>query len=261
MSTSTSFAVLGLGEAGSRYAGDLAACGADVHAYDPAAVATPPGVQRAPSIGAAVGGADAVLCLAAAEHAAQAAREAAPHLRADAVYADLNTASPQVKREVAAALSGTEALPVDVAVLAPVPRDGLRTPLLACGPGTRHLAATLRPFEVPVDELDADVGEAAARKLLRGVFMKGLAAVVLETIAAGRAAGCEEWLRTQVAAELQAAGPGLVDRLTEGSRTHARRRVHEMDAARAYLLDLDTPARTTEAALGWLTDLVAEAAR
>lgn len=259
MSGETRFAVLGLGEAGARYAAELAADGLAVAGYDPAAAATPAGVERAASVGAAVNTADVVLCLATATYAVPVAREAVPHLRRGSVYADLNTTAPLVKREVAAAVSVTGALPVDAAVLAPVPRSGLRTPLLVCGPGARPLADALQPLGVAVEVLEADVGEAAARKLLRGVFMKGLAAVVLEALAAGRAAGCEEWVRAQVRSELEGAGADLVDRLVEGSSTHARRRVHEMEAAREYLIELEAPVWTTEAALGWLTDLTTAA--
>ena len=41
-------------------------------------------------------------------------------------------------------------------------------------------------------------GAAAARKLLRSVFMKGLAASCLESLRAARAAGCEDWMREEI---------------------------------------------------------------
>ncbi|HET6951830.1 MAG TPA: hypothetical protein VFI47_15725, partial [Acidimicrobiales bacterium] len=61
MSRGTTFCVFGLGEAGSLIAGDLADAGVEVHGYDPADVATPPGVVRHPEPGAAVARADVVL--------------------------------------------------------------------------------------------------------------------------------------------------------------------------------------------------------
>jgi hypothetical protein len=93
---------------------------------------------------------------------------------------------------------------------------------------------------------------AAERKLLRSVFMKGIAAVVLEALAAGQAAGCEQWVRGQIVAELGGGGPGLVDRLVEGSRRHAARRISEVEASRDYLRELGVPTPVCDAALAWL---------
>ena len=99
-------------------------------------------------------------------------------------------------------------------------------------------------------------GTAAARKLVRSVFYKGLAAAVIEALAAARAAGCEEWLRGNIAAELAAAGPATLDRLETGSVRHARRRADEMAAAAGLLGELGIPARITRASEDWLRDLI-----
>jgi 3-hydroxyisobutyrate dehydrogenase len=250
-------AVLGLGEAGARYAADLAAAGWQVSGYDPAAVGTPPGVIRAASAGQAAAGSDLVVGLTGALAAAGAASAAAPAMRAGACYADFNSASAVCKREVEKALAGTGAAVqmADVAVLAPVGRSGAATPLLVSGPGGQLLASAFRAVGAAVEVLDEPVGVAAERKLLRSVFMKGLAAVALESVAAARAAGCESWLRDQMAAELGPAGPAMVDRLIEGSVLHAARRIGEVEASRAYLAELGVPAPVCDAALQWLVAL------
>jgi 3-hydroxyisobutyrate dehydrogenase len=248
-------AILGLGEAGGRYGADLAAAGIPVTGYDPAPVADPPGVRRAGSIAAAVTGADLVLGFTGAEHAVPAATEAAAALGPGACYADLNAAAPAVKYSVAGALRSCGARVADVAVLAPVPRGGAATPLLVCGPGSSTVVGAFRPLGADVEILDEPVGAAAARKLLRSVFMKGLAAAVLEAVTAGAAAGCEDWVRDQIAAELGPDGRALVDRLVTGTRAHAHRRVGEVEAARAYLADLDVPTAVADATLAWLRAL------
>jgi 3-hydroxyisobutyrate dehydrogenase len=246
-------AVLGLGEAGGRYAEDLSAAGWHVHAYDPAPTPTPPGVVRATSLPAAVAGADLVLSLTGASAAVAAARAATPAIREDGCFADLNTTAPQVKQEVAGVLGG---VPVaDVAVLAPVPRLGAATPVLVSGPGAEQAAAYLRQAGATAEVLAGPVGAAAGRKLLRSVFMKGLAAAVLEAVAAGRAAGCEQWVRDQIAGELGLDGPALVDRLLTGSRTHAGRRADELRAARDHLATLGVPHPVCDAALAALSEL------
>lgn len=245
-------AVLGLGEAGSRYAADLAAAGLQVSGYDPAAVTTPPGVVRAESATAAAAGCDLVIGLTGPRAAPGAAAEAARAMRAGGCFADFNSASAADKRAVERALAATGIMMADVAVLAPVGRNGAATPLLASGPGAAFLAGAFRPLAAPVEVLTEPVGAAADRKLIRSVFMKGLAAVTLEAAAAGRAAGCEQWVRNQMAAELGPGGPALVDRLIEGSLTHAARRIPEVTASREVLRELGVPTDVCEAALSWL---------
>jgi hypothetical protein len=63
---------------------------------------------------------------------------------------------------------------------------GHQVPLLASGPGAAAIAGLLRPLGAPVEVLDGPPGAAMGRKLLRSVFMKGLASVVCEAVAAGR---------------------------------------------------------------------------
>jgi Domain of unknown function (DUF1932) len=87
------------------------------------------------------------------------------------------------------------------------------------------------------------------------VFVKGMAAAIIEAVQAARKAGCEEWLRDQAAAELQSADARLIDRLIDGSLKHAGRRSHEMAAARELLAALGVPSRVTAASYDWLCEL------
>jgi 3-hydroxyisobutyrate dehydrogenase-like beta-hydroxyacid dehydrogenase len=246
-------AILGLGEAGSRYAADLAAAGWRVTGYDPAPTKTPSGVRRVPSIRDAVAEAELVVSLTGSRFAVDAAAETAGALPAGACYADFNTTAPSVKRAVADRIGGPNV--ADVAVLAPVPRRGCATPLLASGDGAATVADAFRSAGAQVDVLAEPVGAAAGRKLLRSVFMKGLAATVLEAVTAGAAAGCADWVREQIAAELGPDGPALVERLITGTNQHAARRLHEVQASRDHLTDLGVPTHICDATLQWLTAL------
>ncbi len=120
-------AILGLGEAGSRLAADLVAAGAEVHGYDPAV----PGDAADPQT--AVKEADVVLSVNSGSAGLAVAVDALPALRPDAVYADLNTAAPALKREIAVVVGGGGVLFADVALLGPVPARGLSTPTVASG--------------------------------------------------------------------------------------------------------------------------------
>lgn len=248
------FAVLGLGEAGGRIAADLAAAGADVRGYDPAAPAEPAGVVRAPDPQSAVAGCDVVLSLNNAAVARAVAEDARPALRPGSVFADLNTASPGLKRELAS-LVGDAAF-ADVALLGPVPARGLRTPALASGPGARPFADALTPLGMPVEVVSAEAGDAAARKLIRSVFMKGLAASAIESLDAAAAAGQAGWVEAEIA---EVIGGELLQRLVTGSRTHAVRRVDEMTAASELLVELGVDPQIARASAAVLARLAAEA--
>jgi 3-hydroxyisobutyrate dehydrogenase-like beta-hydroxyacid dehydrogenase len=232
--------VLGLGEAGARIAADLAAAGVEVRGYDPVVAPGDPA--------AAVGDATVVLSLTTAAAARDAAAAALPALRRDALYADLNAAAPELKRELASLVPGF----ADVALLGSVSVAGLGTPALASGPGAGRFAEIFEPLGMPVEVVSDRPGDASALKLLRSVFMKGIAAAALESLAAAEAAGRREWLEAQLADVIT---PALLQRLVEGSRRHAARRVEEMDAACALLTSLGVEPRIARASSAILAEL------
>ncbi|WP_210584511.1 NAD(P)-dependent oxidoreductase [Streptomyces sp. GESEQ-35] len=233
-------AVLGLGEAGGAIAGDLVAAGARVRGYDPK-VSAPPGVVDTGSEAEAAAGSDLVLSVNSASDAVDALRAGLAGASPDSLWADLNTASPALKRHLGEIAGDSGIDFVDVSLMATVPGRGLRTAMLASGPGSARYAGLLRPLGADVDVLDGPAGLAAERKLLRSVFYKGLAAAAVEALDAARAAGCEDWLREIIAEELTRADATTLDRLVEGSRRHAVRRTAEMKAAADMLGDLDVP--------------------
>jgi 3-hydroxyisobutyrate dehydrogenase-like beta-hydroxyacid dehydrogenase len=143
----------------------------------------------------------------------------------------------------------------DVAVMAPVPGRGLRTPMIASGPGGTEAASILEPLGASVSVLAEPVGGAARRKLLRSVFFKGMSAAVTESITAAEVCGLGDWMRDEITRSLIDAGEGTVDRLEDGSRRHAVRREHEMNAAVAMLQELGVPPRISVASEAWLHDL------
>jgi 3-hydroxyisobutyrate dehydrogenase-like beta-hydroxyacid dehydrogenase len=248
-------AVLGLGEAGSALAADLVAADVVVRGFDPAVASVPQDVEAALDAAAAARGSDVVLSVNAAAVAVEVARSAVDGLGAGQVYADLNTGGPALKRELAQIVAPSGAAFADVALMAPVPGRGLRTPALVSGPGADDFAARIGPLGMPIEVLGAEPGAAAARKLLRSVFMKGLAAACIESVRAARAAGCEDWMRAEIGSVLDGA---LLERLLTGSERHATRRVHEVRDARELLAELGVEGRVSEAAEGWLTELERE---
>lgn len=241
-STFPRIAVLGFGEAGAAIAEDLARAGGDIRGFDPK-VDAPPGVVARESDADAARDADVVLSVNSARDAMDALAQAMPALRRGTLWADLNTASPGVKADLAHAAEQVGVEVADVALMAPVPGRGMHTPMVASGTGARRYARELAAFGLHVEVLDGPAGAAISRKLLRSVFLKGLAAALIEALDGASAAGCEEWLTDNVSRELAEFDSGAVERLVAGTHKHARRRADEMDAAAQQLSELGVEPR------------------
>jgi 3-hydroxyisobutyrate dehydrogenase-like beta-hydroxyacid dehydrogenase len=250
----STIAVLGLGEAGSAIATDLAASGVRVLGYDPVQ-APPDGVEALPSPADAAAAADTVLSVNSAAVALEVAEAVAPVLTDAYLYADLNTSAPALKRAIAGVVEPRKAAFADVALMEPVPDWGARTPALAAGAGAERFAAAFGAFGMPVTCVGPDAGAAAARKLARSVFMKGQAAAIGEALAAAERLGCEDWLYADIESTLTRADGRLLRRLVEGSRKHAARRVDEMAAAVAMLEELEVEPHMAAASEAWLRSL------
>lgn len=230
--------VFGLGEAGSEIAAGLAAAGAHVTGFDPAEVGTPEGVVRHDDPAAAVTGVEVVVALTAAADSRTALTQALDRIPAGAHYADFSTAAPSLKRELAGTAGSAGLRFTDVALMAPVPGRGISTPALASGPGADALAAALTRVGMDLAVVGGEAGTAATHKLLRSVVVKGLAAVVVESMEAARAAGLAEATWENLVDQITVADERFLRRLVLGTGVHAERRMHEMEAAAAMLQDL-----------------------
>lgn len=230
--------VFGLGEAGSLIAADLAAAGQGVMAYDPADVKTPPGVKRVDNPGAAVTDSDIVTALTGGEDAMTALTQALEEIPVTALYADFSTNTAQAKKDLARLAGEHEMDFVDIALMGTVPGNGLQTPALASGTGAGRFVELFTPLGMPVTRVSDLPGDAATRKLLRSIIMKGLAGTVIEAMRGAEKAGCAGWLWENIAAEITRADEALLSRLVRGTEKHAVRRLHEMEASLALLEEL-----------------------
>jgi 3-hydroxyisobutyrate dehydrogenase-like beta-hydroxyacid dehydrogenase len=230
-----------------------------VRGFDPRVPAARLGLIECADEADACRGADVVLSLTTAHEALDALKASLPGLPRDAIYADLNTSSSSLKKTLSALADDAGFTRfADVALMAPVPGKGLRTPMLVSGLAADDYARLLGGLGALVEVLAGPPGAAADRKLVRSVFFKGLAAAVTESLRAARAAGCEDWIRDNIAAELTTASAATVDRLEQGSIQHARRRAEEMADAAALLRELGIPPRIAVASEEWLRQLLAE---
>ncbi|HET9590633.1 MAG TPA: NAD(P)-binding domain-containing protein [Anaerolineales bacterium] len=247
-------AVLGIGEAGGALARDLIAAGVQVRGWDPEPRMIPDGLDFASSNPAAASGADVVLSVNWASVAVEVATEVAPVLYPGQLYADLNTAAPQTKRDLAPIIEKTGALFIDAALMDPVPPKGLRTQVYASGSGAKIFAEKMSPLGMPVTFLDHEAGNAATHKLVRSIMYKGVAAVVMECLEAAEALNMTDYARAQMLKIIY--DEPMIDRFVNGSIKHANRRVQEMEAVVEMLNSIGVSAFTSQAAVQRLKEIM-----
>lgn len=228
-------AILGLGEAGSHFANDLAEMGLEVSGWDPNLTRElHSAVHFAANNPEAVSEADIVFSVNLTAVSQGVAREVLPFLKKGSLYCEMNTSAPTTKQAIEQILKPADIHFVDLAIMAPVPPKGIKVPLLASGGGARFLAEQLEPYYLNLRVLNDQAGDAAGRKLLRSIVYKGVAAIICEAMEAGQYFGLENYIRTQIK-DIIGEDDELIDRFVEGSRTHAERRIHEMEAVTSML--------------------------
>lgn len=231
-------AVIGLGEVGEILVDDLHGKAAltvwDTQFVDPdsrpARSAAARGLTVLPSARAAVAGADWVLCAVTAAQTLAAAEAVAPNLPAGARYLDLNSASPGQKQAAAMAIAAQGGIYVEGAVMSPFPPKRLGTPILLGGPA----AAAAKPELAALGFSDLTVfssilGKASAAKMCRSVMIKGIEALLTESLLAARHYGVEDRVLTSLADLLP--GPDwekLARYMISRSLVHGARRAEEM---------------------------------
>jgi 3-hydroxyisobutyrate dehydrogenase-like beta-hydroxyacid dehydrogenase len=234
-------AMVGFGEAGSILGEDLAASGREVVTYDilfdTAATRGPLvdkahrlRVQTADSLDDAVANADLVISAVTAASSVAVARGAARVVRAGQIFLDLNSVSPATKRANADGIQKAGADYVEAAVMAPIPPQRLKVPMLLGGRRATELAIALKAIGMNATAIADEIGVASAVKMCRSIVIKGLEALALESMLAARRLGAEK----EVLASLQGTFPGmgwqdkLPDYLVSRIAEHGRRRAAEM---------------------------------
>ena len=190
--------------------------------------------------------ADIVVSAVTAASSVEAAGSVKPHLAGKPFFLDINSVSPGRKQETAKLL-GDAARYIDVAVLAPIHPARHQTPMLIAGPDAGTIAPTLAALGMRASIAGAEIGAAAAIKMVRSVMIKGIEALTLECFLAAARAGVID----EVAASMKNNYPGLdwakiVPYNLERMANHGERRAAEMEEVADTLRELGVePLMTT----------------
>ncbi|MCC2650324.1 MAG: hypothetical protein K0Q60_479 [Microvirga sp.] len=248
---SLKIAFIGYGEVGQLFARQLAANpGVRVTVYDilfgdPSRgpelkqQASDDKVHTANSIAELCATAQILISAVTADSAITAARQAAPHLKAQQTYIDLNSISPATKSEVADQVCQRGAAFVEFAVMAPVSGVGIEVPILSGGETAKTVSARLNGLGMRITPVSPEIGTASATKLCRSIVIKGMEALMVDFTLASEKAG----VMPAVLASLKASYPGmdwenLAKVMMSRVKQHGVRRAAEMREASRMVTEL-----------------------
>ena len=207
----------------------------------------------------AVRGADIVFLAVTASSSLEAARSCLPGLKKGQLFLDINSVSPQRKIDTAALVAPTGAKYVDVAVMGAVAPCLHKVPCLIGGPGAEAFVPLARGLGMQVELVSAEVGQASAIKMFRSIVIKGLEALVVESMLAAS----EYQVEARVLASLEETFPTLdweelAGYMLERVVTHGKRRAAEMREVAATLEGIGLAplmAKATAERQQWVADL------
>ena len=244
--------LVGYGEVGRILAEDLCAQGLRVSAYDSKLAAVSGGQaedahsalsaaqamhQHAHGIGLVLqdtpaqvcAHSDLVICAVTASQTLVAAKTCAPHLLPQTFFLDVNSASPGTKLAAAALIDGAGARYVEAAVMASLPPHRIQVPMLLGGTHASDLLTALNQLGFKAKIASEQIGVASATKMSRSIMVKGMEAMVIESLTTARHYGVED----AVIASLYETFPGIdwekqAAYFFQRVIAHGRRRSEEM---------------------------------
>jgi 3-hydroxyisobutyrate dehydrogenase-like beta-hydroxyacid dehydrogenase len=253
-------ALIGFGEAGSIFGCDFAKLGISVSVYDilfhlsgareaMLEKARDCGVEARESLAECLRDAELVISAVTASSSLDVARDASKILQPGQVFMDINSVSPGTKRAAAAHVERSGAFYVESAVMAPVPPQRLKVPMLLGGKHAAELAPRLAALSMDATPVSESIGVASAVKMCRSVMIKGIEALAVECLVAARRYGADDAVLKSLDATYPQMGwrEKLPDYLVSRVAEHGRRRAAEMREVAETLRDVGVDPMMAEA--------------
>lgn len=229
--------LIGFGEVGRTLAADLAAKPVSLSAWDvlftdaasaPSKAAVT--IRKGANAEDAAKDADIIISAVTAAQTVNAAESVAAALKPDAVFLDLNSASPGAKSKAARLINEAGGRYVEAAVMSPIGPKRIACPMLLGGPYAEDFLAVARDLGFAGAKVfSREYGRASAAKMCRSVVVKGVEALLTESLLTARHYGVED----TVVASLSDLFPGpewnqLSKYMISRALEHGKRRAEEM---------------------------------
>jgi 3-hydroxyisobutyrate dehydrogenase-like beta-hydroxyacid dehydrogenase len=261
--------LVGYGEIGNTLGRGLHAAGlASIVAYDRYAFDGPysgliqrrareAGVKLVPDHPALAAQADLILGVTPGSASLDSAASLSEVLTPQHWFIDVASATPGIKRAVAARVQPTGVIAADASIVG-TPADGHALQILASGPAASKMRDALIPWGMRIEMVGPEIGTASGIKILRSVVMKGLEALVVECLLASRQLGIEEPILQSLDKTFAKPFRDLANGLITTSAIHAERRAEEVAMSADALAEIGlhhTVAATAATRLQWVATL------
>ncbi|MGG1556355.1 prephenate dehydrogenase/arogenate dehydrogenase family protein [Paenibacillus ferrarius] len=176
--------------------------------------------------------ADILIVAVPADKAFDASTALKPHLKQDCVYVDVSASSPDVKTRISENVKETGCRFVDAAMMGPLPVYKHKVPTLASGDGTDTFIQLLSPYGMEISKVSEHPGDASAVKLVRSIYMKGIAALLVEMLQAAHHYKVDELVIDSISETMDGTSfASTMNRLVTGTSIHALRRAAELEGS------------------------------
>lgn len=136
--------------------------------------------------------ADVVISAVFGSAALEVAEQAFQFMRPGTIYVDMTTADPDDMQRADLLAQRCGLRFVDVSITGAVNLHGAKTPLLCAGEAAEEVAHLFQQISSPIQVVGKQPGDAAALKLLRSIFTKGLEALAVECLMTAQQRGLRE---------------------------------------------------------------------
>lgn len=257
MTQLTRIALIGFGEVGQILAQDLAGK-AELAVWDtafadaesiPSRALSGHEVRQGRDAADGVRGAQLVISAVTAAQDLEAARSVGPGLEPGAFFLDLNSCSPGQKTASADAVHAAGGRYVEAAVMSPFPPKRIASPMLLGGPHARDFLQAADGLGLAGATAYSEViGQAAATKLCRSVMIKGVEALLTESLLAARHYGVEQVVLDSLSDLLPLPDWNRTAQyMISRSLEHGARRAEEMREAARTVAEAGLPPTMSEA--------------
>jgi 3-hydroxyisobutyrate dehydrogenase-like beta-hydroxyacid dehydrogenase len=232
--------LLGFGEVGQILAADFQAAGVThISAFDLlfkdansacSRAAAAAGVRAAASAAEAAADADLIVSAVTAAQDLAAAESVVSGIKPAAYFLDVNSVSPGVKAQVAQLIDSSGGRYVEAAIMSPISPKRIASPMLL---GGRHASAFLSQAQTlgfaGAQVFSDEVGRASAAKMCRSVMIKGMEALLTESLLTARHHGVESVILDSMRNLFPGVDwPAMARYMISRSLLHGRRRAEEM---------------------------------
>lgn len=192
---------------------------------------------------------DVVIVAVPADKAYEVSEMLYPDLKSDTLYIDVSASTPQIKYEISKLIEKKQAIFIDAAMMGPLPIYKHKVPILASGSGADLFKNRFSPYHMNITKVGNKGGDASAVKLVRSVFMKGLAQLFIETLGAAKHFGVEKLVVKSINETMNNNSfEKMMNRLVTGTAIHSERRGIELQGSIDMLASGNLDASMSKAA-------------